>query len=139
MEKNISKLAVIIGRFQTPYLHAGHLHLIATALRECDRTIILLGCQYNKDERNPFDIPDRIQMINKIFPQIGIFPLFDHPDDEEWSRIIDGFNDSFYYNDDVCLYHSRDSFIKQYHGTIKTKEVEEIEGYSATKIREQLK
>jgi cytidyltransferase-like protein len=128
----------IVGRFQVPYLHAGHLNLIATALRECDQVIILLGCEkigVHDEVRNPYTYQQRRDMIAKIFPQVWFVPIFDHDSDHAWSdrvdELVEGWN--------PILYHSRDSFKEHYKGTVLTKEVEEIPGYSGTQLRESLK
>src|SRR6478609_8692311 len=103
------KTGVIIGRFQTPYLHAGHLYLIGTAIQECEKVLILLGCSHGKDERNPYDFEQRMVLLKKVFPQVDIIPLFDEPEnDAKWSARVD-FNTHLY--NAPILYHSRDSFV----------------------------
>jgi len=124
---------IIIGRFQVPYLHLGHIYLISTALRECEAVYILLGCQMKIDERNPFTLEQRRKMIHRIFPQVQIRALDDHPgDDKGWSDEVDD-NCKFLHN--PILYHSRDSFQSHYKGRIPTKEIPEIPGYSGTQLR----
>lgn len=130
---------IIIGRFQVPYLHPGHLYLIATSLRECDTTVILLGTPPHKeeslkDERNPYGTPHRVRMIKQIFPQVHIQVLYDVQSDQDWSEGIDEFA-SIYPN--PVLYHSRDSFKNHYTGRLPLKEVEEVPGYSGTKLRKE--
>lgn len=135
-------IGVIVGRFQVPYLHPGHLHLIATALRENIKVIILLGVG-PKDENNPYTIHERDIMISKIFPQVIIFPIQDTVSDERWSEMLDEsiamevedylpFSEKY---QDVKLYHSRNSFKEKYTGKYPLREVSEIEGYSGTKLR----
>lgn len=126
---------IIIGRFQVPYLHPGHLHLIATSLRECDETVILLGTPPHKaeiDPRNPFGVPHRVRMIKRIFPQIHIQVVHDVPNDQDWSDGIDEFAGQYA---NPILYHSRDSFKNHYKGRIPTKEVDELPGFSGTELR----
>lgn len=130
---------IIIGRFQVPFLHPGHLHLIATSLRECDQTVILLGTPARTeesltDERNSYGVPHRVRMIKQIFPQVHIKVVYDTDNDEDWSDEIDLFC-GMYFN--PILYHSRDSFKNSYKGRIPLKEVEEVPGYSGTKLREE--
>lgn len=133
------KTNIIIGRFQTPYLHAGHLHLIATAIREGDKVVILLGTPRSITDKNiaknPYTIHERMDTIEKIFPQVRIHVLYDIEDDDIWSENVD-----FYCNkyENPTLYHSRDSFKDYYKGKIPLKEVPEIPGLSATQIRESL-
>lgn len=126
---------IIVGRFQAHYLHVGHLHLISTALRECDQVVIALGCHVEESERNPYDYFTRWRIIKRIFPQVQIEPIYDQPSDKLWSKVLDEIASKYPY---PRLYHSRDSFIKWYDGEIKfVREVDEVPGYSATKIREQ--
>lgn len=127
---------VIIGRFQTPYLHPGHLWLISEALRQSTAGVtILLGCTEDDiiNERNPYPAHVRKQMIYKIFPQIKVISLYDHPSDEVWSDRVDTLLNVEHYS--IMLYHSRDSFINHYSGKYPTTKIEEVPGYSATKIR----
>ena len=128
--------AIVIGRFQVPYLHPGHLHLIATALRECEDVIILIGVSNKIDEKNPFSIVARENMIKKIFPHINVSNIGDRPTDKEWSKLLDTYLEGVI---EPVLYHSRDSFKEVYTGVYPLREVEEVVGYSGTKIRESLK
>lgn len=125
---------VIIGRFQVPYLHLGHIHLITTALMENEEVVILLGYNTSKkpDNRNPYSVSERKMMIRKLFPHIQIYPLIDRSSDEEWSNDIDGICDILV---NPILYHSRDSFKDSYKGIYPLKEVPELPGYSGTKLR----
>ncbi len=124
---------VIIGRFQVPRLHLGHIHLITTALQECDHVMILLGYQPQIDARNPFSLEDRRKVIQKIFPQVEVRAVKDHPgDDIRWSSEVD---ETCQLLHNPILYHSRDSFKGHYVGKVPTKEVPEVPGYSGTQVR----
>ncbi len=123
---------IVVGRFQVPYLHPGHLWLIATALRESDGVIVILGCQREIDDRNPFFPEQREEMIKKIFPQVRIEKIYDEASDKVWSDKLD----SLIYGLAPMLYASRDSFASRYKGLVRVREVEEVPGYSGTKIRE---
>lgn len=133
---------IIIGRFQVPYLHPGYLHLIATALRECDQVLILLGTPPLKEsslepdviERNPYGSPHRIRMIRQIFPQVKIGVIWDTTRDEDWSDEVDTIASKY---SNPILYHSRDSFKNAYKGRLPLREVEEVPGYSGTQLRKQ--
>lgn len=120
---------IIIGRFQVPSLTPGHLHLIATSLRECDKTIILLGTPKPEDDWEEYGAPARIRMIKRIFPEIKIHILHDTPSDQEWSNDVDALAEiqSF-----PVLYHSKDSFKNHYVGRIPLKEVEWVPGFTGT-------
>ncbi len=43
------KLSVVIGRFQTPYLHEGHKYVLDRAEEEGDGLLILVGVSHLKD------------------------------------------------------------------------------------------
>jgi nicotinamide mononucleotide adenylyltransferase len=140
MEIKTTPTPVIVGRFQAPYLHLGHIYLIATALQEYEkRVLIILGESLQRDERNPYTPLQRADMIHKVFNEkrIIISQMWDCPgDDIMWSQGIDKILDE--YRDPVLL-HSRDSFVSHYHGIHDTREIPELPGYSATQIRNELK
>lgn len=128
---------IIIGRFQVPWLHPGHLHLIATSIRECDKTVILLGSRKDIDEKNPYGIKYREEMIRKIFPHIEIYPLWDMDgDDPGWSDQVDTCIEKLLACQNPILYYSRDSFKEHYVGRLPLKEVEEVPGFTGTKMRQ---
>jgi bifunctional NMN adenylyltransferase/nudix hydrolase len=135
--ENLHRTAIVIGRFQVPYLHTGHLHLIGAALRECDKVIILIGYKEGEDktERDPYTFWERRGMINHFFPQIPCLPLIDFNNDKLWSENVDVMASNYH---TPILYHSRDSFLSQYTGSLPTKEVEELPGFSGTQIRKTL-
>ena len=59
-------IGMICGRFQT--FHIGHESLIDTALKLCDRILILVGsAQECGTERNPLNIDTRIKMLRAIY------------------------------------------------------------------------
>lgn len=131
--------AIIIGRFQVPYLHLGHIYLISHALQNYGRTVIFLGESPYRNERNPYSPYERKKMIEKVFGNfnegLSFFVLHDEPDnDEKWSNIIDGVLS--YYSNPVLL-HSRDSFKDHYKGKYPLVEIPELPGYSGTEVRKQ--
>lgn len=131
-----NKTAVIIGRFQVPYLHLGHIYLISYALQNYDKVVILLGTIEYKDEKNPYEYDRRVKMINKVFPQVITHPLYDIPgDDVLWSQQVD--MEMIILKDPVLL-HSRDSFKDHYKGKYPLVEIPELEGYSGTKTRKEV-
>jgi cytidyltransferase-like protein len=127
---------VIIGRFQVPHLHPGHIHLIASALQKFDRVIVLLGCANKVDERNLYSWMHRVEIIHKVFPHVPVHLLHDMNTDEEWSSQIDKILLAL---DKPTLVHSRDSFKDHYKGMFNTYEVEELKGYSGTELRKEKK
>lgn len=85
---------MICGRFQT--FHKGHEELVETAMRLCDRVLILIGsAQECGTERNPFNIITRTKMLKEIYgdhPEIMIYGLSDLTDENdirpEWGRYL---------------------------------------------------
>lgn len=132
------KTAVIIARFQTPYLHQGHKELIDRVKGHHNKLVIVLGVSPIKgSRRNPFDYFTREQMIKKAYPDVVILPLADHPDDNEWSNNLDKLLKSIFPDENFCLYGSRDSFIPYYTGKLETLEMPEHGDYNATELRRQ--
>lgn len=136
MEKK--ETAVIIGRFQTPYLHLGHIYLISTALQHYDKVVILLGMSKEVDARNPYGPLERSEMIWRVFPQVKIRLIGDQPgDDKTWSWFVDKRIENGGFPNPVLL-HSRDSFRDHYTGKYETREIPELPDYSGTKVRREL-
>lgn len=85
---------LLCGRFQT--FHIGHEALVETALKLCDRVLILVGsAQEQGTERNPFNISTRLDMLREIYGDRGDIMLYGLPDmtDEndicpEWGRYL---------------------------------------------------
>jgi len=131
------KTAVIIARFQTPYLHKGHLRLIEDVKKKHAKVVIILGISpVTGSRRNPYDYFTRERMIKKAYPNIIILPLCDHPDDAEWSEQIDRLLRNTFPCASFTLYGGRDSFIPYYSGSFPTIELPRYEKFNATEIRE---
>ena len=68
-------LSVVIGRFQTPYLHQGHLELLEKANNYSDNLLVLIGCTVaTGTDKNPMDFETRKQLIKY---NCEIRPLYD--------------------------------------------------------------
>jgi len=132
------KTAVIIARFQTPYLHEGHKQLINQVTENHAKLIILLGVSPIMGSRkNPYDYYTREKMIKKDYPNVIVLPISDHPSDKTWSENIDNLLKSVFTAEQFCLYGSRDSFIPYYSGRFETIELPEHGDYNATELRKQ--
>jgi nicotinamide-nucleotide adenylyltransferase len=86
-------LGLVVGRFQ--HIHVGHEHMINTALKLCDRVLILVGSAQETGDspRNPFNIATRIEMIQEIYETnviVKALPDMTHEDDinPEWGRYV---------------------------------------------------
>ncbi|EHQ25148.1 NUDIX domain-containing protein [Mucilaginibacter paludis] len=132
------KTAVIIARFQTPYLHNGHKELISQVQKKHGKLIIILGVSPIVGSRkNPYDYYTREKMIKKDYPEIIVLPVSDHPSDKLWSDNLDNLLKGVFPNEQFCLYGSRDSFIPFYSGRFETIELPEHGDYNATELRKQ--
>ncbi len=129
--------AVIIARFQTPYLHEGHIHLINEIRTRHNKLIIVLGVSPVKGARkNPYDYYTREKMIKSSFSDVLVLPISDHPVDAVWSTNLDQLLGQSFPTEEFVLYGSRDSFIPYYSGRYKTFELPEHGEFNATEIRE---
>lgn len=150
------KLGVIVGRFQVPMLHEGHISLINRVVSECDRVLIVIGTTdaiYTK--RNPLQVKEVMATIVQSIPEkyleamidgsnkFDITVIKDHPSDSYWSENLDTLirNDNTYSglkDSDVVLYGSKNSFINSYLGSFKVIEVEAMNLVSSTNIRKEI-
>lgn len=135
----MSKVGIIIARFQTPFLHEGHIALIKHALEGNDRVIIFLGTtQARLTKNNPLSFEARVRMVIETFSgkPIRVCPLPDCKSNEEWTTNLDiqirSFTDT---GDNVILYGSRDSFLSSYSGVFRTEYIEPVQNVSATHLR----
>jgi bifunctional NMN adenylyltransferase/nudix hydrolase len=132
------KTAVIVARFQTPYLHEGHLELISQVKKSHEKLVILLGVSPLPGTRkNPYDYYTREKMIKKDYPEIIVLPVSDNPSDSVWSESMDNLLKSVFPAEQFILYGSRDSFIPHYTGRFETIELPEHGDYNATELRRQ--
>lgn len=130
--------AVIIARFQSPYLHEGHKQLISTVKEKHSKLIILLGVSPVMGSRkNPYDYYTREKMIKKDYPELIVLPVSDHPSDQVWSAQIDNLLKGVFPGESFTLYGSRESFIPYYSGRFETIELPAHGDYNATELRKQ--
>lgn len=135
----MSSIGVIIARFQSPYLHEGHLSLIDSVSQKHNKTVIFLGVSpVRGSRRNPLDFPTREKMIKQAYPNLYVLPLADHPLDTKWSQNLDSMLANTFPGSKFILYGSRDSFINYYSGHAQVVELPEKGQHNSTLIREQL-
>jgi bifunctional NMN adenylyltransferase/nudix hydrolase len=131
---------VIIARFQTPYLHPGHLALIESVQAKHKKVVIVLGVSpVLGSKRNPLDFHTREKMIRKVCPDVVVLPLADHPLDAQWSANLDSLLMNTFPGAAFMLYGSRDSFLNYYTGKCKVEELPVHGGFSASEIRDSIK
>ncbi|NMM49904.1 NUDIX domain-containing protein [Marinigracilibium pacificum] len=130
------KTAVIIARFQSPYLHDGHTTLIEKVKSAHSKLVIILGvAPVCGSRRNPLDYHSREKMIKSIYPDIVVLPLRDQPNDQNWSELLDELLSTTFPTEQFLLYGSRDSFIPYYSGRFETIELPEHGKINATELR----
>ena len=132
------KTGVIIARFQTPYLHEGHIDLLTQVKEKHNKLIVVQGVgPITGSRRSPYDYYTREKMIKTAYQDVVVLPLSDHPSDRTWSVNLDQLLSSAFPNEQFVLYGSRDSFIPYYSGRNATVDLPEHGDYSATELRSQ--
>jgi bifunctional NMN adenylyltransferase/nudix hydrolase len=132
------KTAVIIARFQTPYLHEGHQELINRVKGSHAKLVILLGVSpITGSRKNPYDYYTREKMIKTAHPDVIVLPISDHPSDTVWSENLDNLLRSVFPTEQFSLFGSRDSFIPFYSGRFETVELPAHGDFNATDLRQQ--
>jgi len=135
---NYDNVGVIIGRFQTPYLHPAHIELIQEVYKENSELIILVGVT---DAIGTTTNPLPFEVVKSMFKRLTtrplmVLPIYDHPSDEFWSESVDKLISSVCYKKKVTLYGGRKSFIDSYSGKFECKLVTSIDNpISSTQIR----
>ena len=137
MNEKREDVAVIVARFQTPYLHEAHIDLIKSVTDNHSKVIIVLGlANVVGTTKDPLDFEARKQMLQEFSPDVNIVYIKDMKCDKRWSKKLDSIiNDLVTPNQSVVLYGSRDSFLPHYYGKHKTVELESKIIVSGTEIR----
>lgn len=141
--KTIEEVGIIVGRFQVPELHEGHISLLNHVIQKHKKVCIFLGVSPKKGGiSNALDYHTRYVMFNELFKNnsnITISAIMDTKDDESWSSKLDDKIKEMYPGKTYKLYGSRDSFIKRYSGKYSTELLESEIYISGTAIREEIK
>ena len=131
------RTGVIIGRFQVPDLHYGHINFICQVMDNHEDVLVLLGTTVAKGTiENPLDFKTRKVMLESQFPNIRVAELPDFKSDEEWSEHIDKI--IFSHTSSACLYGGRDSFLNSYKGKYPVKEFKSKHHYAGTLVRQEI-
>jgi bifunctional NMN adenylyltransferase/nudix hydrolase len=140
VKEDIADVGVIVGRFQVPELHQGHVELVQHVCEKHDKVVILLGLSPIKATmRNPLDFEARRQMLNRAFPNVNILYIKDMAHDERWSEQLDSIvEDVLTPHQTAVLYGGRDSFIEHYTGKHPCEELETEHIFSGEVIRKEV-
>jgi bifunctional NMN adenylyltransferase/nudix hydrolase len=125
-------LSVVIGRFQTPYLHQGHQELLESAKANSNDVLVLIGCTSAVGtDKNPMDFETRA----KLFQNCRVKPLYDMLSDKDWSEQIDKIIDDLGF-EEATIFGGKDNSIEGYYsGKHKIKIIDEIGIRSSTALR----
>lgn len=136
IEQN-AEVGVIVARFQSPYLHEGHVDIIDQVLKNHPRVLIYLGLSPVKcSKNNPLDFAARKAMIEEKYKNVEVHYIEDVGNNELWSKNLDRhISKVIGPNLKVVLYGSRDSFIEAYNGRFPTIELIPTKFISAREIR----
>lgn len=135
-------IGVIVGRFQSPELHEGHIDLFDHVCSRYERVVVYLGNTPVVDPDNFLDYQQRKAMIHEKYPNVAVLYIMDVDDDTVWaSRLDDLISHQLRPTEKPLLFGSRDSFIKAYidgNGRYDCEEFEAKRLISATEIRNKL-
>lgn len=143
----MKRIGIIIGRFQVPELHPGHLHLIKSALENFDEVHIVVGVTKGDklDKRNPLPYEAREIMLLDSFPELfgKLHTIEDIGNWPVWVETLDrDILDRIAEEGQVVIVGSRDSVAthyKEYGGKFDTATIEPLEDFSGTGAREEIK
>lgn len=132
-----AEVGVIVARFQSPYLHEGHIDILSQVLTNHPRVIVFLGnSPVRCSKNNPLDFQARKAMIESKYPQVEVYYIDDVGNNELWSKNLDQLiRKHIGPSQKAVLYGSRDSFIAAYNGKFPTIELVPNKFVSASQIR----
>lgn len=132
-----AEVGVIVARFQSPYLHEGHIDILTQVTSLHPRVVILLGnSPVRCSKNNPLDFQARKAMLEAKFPNVEVYYIDDVGNNELWSKNLDLLiRKTIGPSQKAVLYGSRDSFIAAYSGKYPTIELVPTKFISAREIR----
>lgn len=132
-----AEVGIIVARFQSPYLHEGHIDILSQVLSHHPRVIVFLGnSPVRCSKNNPLDFQARKAMLETKFPGIEVYYIDDVGNNELWSKNLDQLiRKTIGPSQKAVLYGSRDSFIAAYSGKFPTIELVPNKFISAREIR----
>ena len=138
----MNKVGVVVGRFQVPYLHYGHVALIETAIKKSNSVIIIVGENHaGATKNNPISLKSRKRMIGDYFRRDNIIlkSIKDRFSNKEWSDELDEIiRLNSFPESDIKFYVGRDSFEPKYTGKHSFVYVDTNSNDTGTGIREEL-
>src|SRR5437667_404852 len=108
-------VGAVVGRFQVPALHDGHVAFLQAVQAKVDHLVVLVGVSVLDGyvAENPLTFYQR-QALFAAFDNITVLPLPDDPSNAAWSAALDAQLAYIYPQEAVTLYGGRDSFRAAY-------------------------
>ncbi len=130
-------VAVVVGRFQTPYLHDGHIYLLDSAKADGRKLMIAVGTSGGVPGRtDPMDFETRKLMLRSRYPEAVIVPIAAMASNDAWSAQLDRLIEENFPADRAVLFGSRDSFLPFYRGAREKREIPPLGTHNGTELRE---
>lgn len=129
------EIAIVIGRFQVPKLTEGHRFLIDNAIKNSDECVIFIGRTSIPNNRNPLSFASIKSMMTEEYPNAIIIPIFDNPNDIEWSKDLDRTIRLLFPFENITIFSGRDGFKDKYFGCFKVKKIKGMKCVSGTDSR----
>lgn len=132
----MNTIGVVIGRFQVAQLHEGHIALLSAVQARCTRMVVFVGVSPAVlNAHDPLPYFCRQDAIQSIFPQATVLPLYDTPDDGDWSRQVDTLLQNIEARAGVTIYGGRQSSVRHYSGRWPIEELPLELTISGTEMR----
>lgn len=142
-----SGTGVIVGRFQTPYLHKAHEALFKAAAANHEHVLVFVGVTpLAPTKRNPFDFACQEAFLREAEcmcqARLTVIPLPDNRDDAVWVAELDRRITEAAPRSEITVYGGRDSFLATYaafsrRGSYHVHAIEEVAEQSSTELRKQ--
>lgn len=138
-----NNIGIIVGRFQVPTLHPGHIHLIREVKNWASEVHVFLGVSGKLTSHDPLPFEARKKMISELIPSDHIHELPDVGCWPVWVKELDRriIEITKRTDDEVYICGSRDSVVQRYKsegGIFNTHVIPELPGFSGTKSRGEL-
>ena len=132
-------IGVVVGRFQVPELHQGHIELLESVKKRHESLIVVLGISPLRcSKNNPLDFQARQKMLSALETVDQVHYIKDCSSDKLWSKNLDEIiSTATPPNEAVTLYGSRDSFKEHYSGRYPVKELLQKSYISGSEVRRQ--
>ena len=142
----MKNIGIIVGRFQVPELHPGHLHLIKFALDNFEEVHAVIGVTKGDklDQKNPLPYEAREIMILETFPELfgKLHTIEDIGNYPVWVQKLDEILEPLAKDGVIHIIGSRDSVAtryKEFGGKHEIAIIEPLECFSGTGARNTIK